>query len=123
MPMLTGPTQQSQSPSQLVDLGAAQPEPAAKPKPKPKPRPSSHYLWAALIVRIYEVFPLICPVYGGQMHLIVFITSSADIHKILDHIGVETQAPCITPARGPPLWGVRVRRRRGKVWRLYRTGI
>jgi hypothetical protein len=24
--------------------------------------------------------------------------------KILDHIGVETQAPRIAPARGPPLW-------------------
>jgi hypothetical protein len=31
-----------------------QPEPPAKPKP----RPPSHYLWAALIARIYEVFPL-----------------------------------------------------------------
>ena len=38
------------------------------------------------------------------MHLIALITFSADIHKILDQIGVETQAPRITPARGPPLW-------------------
>jgi len=37
--------------------GAVQPEPQAKPKP----RSPSHYLWAALIARIYEVFPLICP--------------------------------------------------------------
>ena len=29
---------------------------------------------------------------------------SAVIHKILDHIGVYSQAPRITPARGPPLW-------------------
>ena len=79
---------------------AAQPEPQAKPKP----RPPSHYLWAALIARIYEVFPLICPHCGGTMRIIAFITFSADIHKILDHIGVETQAPRITPARGPPLW-------------------
>jgi hypothetical protein len=79
---------------------AAQPEPPAKPKP----RPPSHYLWAALIARIYEVFPLICPNCGGQMRIIAFITFSADIHKILEHIGVDTQAPRITPARGPPLW-------------------
>ena len=38
------------------------------------------------------------------MRPIAFATFSADIHKILDHIGVETQAPRITPARGPPLW-------------------
>jgi len=56
---------------------------------KSKPRPPSHYLWAALIARIYAVFPLICPMCGGQMRIIAFITFSADIHKILDHIGVD----------------------------------
>ena len=69
-----------------------------------KPRPSAHYLWAALIARIYEVFPLICPHCGGQMRILAFITFSADIHNILDHIGVDPEAPRITPARGPPLW-------------------
>jgi hypothetical protein len=38
------------------------------------------------------------------MRIIAFITFSADIHKILDHIGAEPEAPRITPARGPPLW-------------------
>ena len=33
-----------------------------------------------------------------------FITHSADIRNILDHIGVEPQAPHIASARGPPLW-------------------
>ncbi len=79
---------------------AVQPEPPAKPKP----RPPSHYLWAALIARIFEMFPLICQHCGGPMRIIAFITFSADIHKILEHIGVDTQAPRITPARGPPLW-------------------
>jgi len=79
---------------------AAWPEPPAKPKS----RPPSHYLWAALIARIYEVFPLLCPMCGGQMRIIAFITFSADIHKILEHIGVETQAPRNALARGPPLW-------------------
>lgn len=74
------------------------------PPSKPKPRPAAHYLWAALIARIYEVFPLICANCGGQMRIIAFITFSADIHRILDHIGVEPEAPRITPARGPPLW-------------------
>ena len=62
------------------------------------------YLWAALIARIYEVFPLICPMCASQMRIIAFITFSADIHKILDHIGVDPEAPRIAPARGPPLW-------------------
>ncbi|APW45148.1 transposase Tn3 [Rhodoferax antarcticus ANT.BR] len=71
---------------------------------KPTPRPPLHYLWGALIARIYEVFPLLCPMCGGQMRIIAFITFSADIHKILEHIGVDPEAPRITPARGPPLW-------------------
>jgi len=65
--MLTGPSQQSRSLSQLAGPGGAvQPVPQVKPKP----RPPAHYLWAALTARIYEVFPLLCPMCGGQMRLI-----------------------------------------------------
>ena len=38
---------------------------------------AAHYLWAVLIARIYEVFPLLCPLCGGQMRIIAFITHSA----------------------------------------------
>jgi len=76
---------------------AVQPGPPAKPKP----RPPSHYLWAALIARIFEVFPLICPHCGGPMRIITFI---ADIHKILEHI-----------ADGPRCGTTAVRRSRTKV--------
>jgi len=31
-------------------------------------------LCVALIARIYEVFPRVCPTYGGNMRLIAFIT-------------------------------------------------
>ena len=41
------------------------PEPVAPPKRSP-----AHYLWAVLIARIYEVFPLLCPICCGQMRLI-----------------------------------------------------
>jgi hypothetical protein len=64
----------------------------------------AQYLWAVLITRIYEVFPLVCPMCGGQMRIIAFITHSADIRNILAHIGVESEPPQIFPARGPPLW-------------------
>ena len=39
---------------------------APTPKPAP-PKRTAHYLWAVLIVRIYEVFPLLCPICGGQI--------------------------------------------------------
>ena len=90
--------------------GAAAPEAGnplltqAEPTQPVQPKRPAHYLWAVLIARIYEVFPLVCPICGGQMRIIAFITYSADIRQILDHIGVETEPPRITPARGPPLW-------------------
>ena len=56
--------------------------------PEPvQPKRAAHYLWAVLIARIYEVFPLLCPMCGGQMRLIAFITHSADIRQILDQVG------------------------------------
>ena len=57
-----------------------------------------------MIARIYEVFPLLCPICGGQMRIIAFITYSADIRQILGHIEVDADPPRIKPARGPPLW-------------------
>ena len=48
---------------------------------------------AVLIARIYEVFPLLCPMCGGQMRLIAFITEGAQIKRILEHIGMDSQAP------------------------------
>ncbi len=74
------------------------------PEPAPPKRTKAHYLWAVLIARIYEVFPLLCPKCGGQMRLIAFITEGTQIRRILDHIGVDSEPPQISPARGPPLW-------------------
>jgi hypothetical protein len=33
-----------------------------------------------------------------------FIAHSADIRQMLDYIGVQAEPPCISQARGPPLW-------------------
>ena len=76
----------------------------AQPAPAPPKRSPAHDLWAVLIARIDEVFALLCPMCGGQMRLIAFITEGTQIRKILEHIGVDSQAPRISPARGPPLW-------------------
>ena len=84
----------------MVPLGHARPP---TPEPVPPKRPA-HSLWAVLITRIYEVFALRCPKCGGQMRLIAFITEGTQIRRILDHIGVDSEPPHISPARGPPLW-------------------
>jgi len=87
-----------QAPAQTGQTVQTQPD-SAPPKRAP-----AHYLWAVLIARIYEVFPLLCPMCGGHMRLIAFITDGIQIRQILDHIGVACEAPRISPARGPPLW-------------------
>jgi len=89
-------------------VGAPEVAPLGHVSPPTEPavpkRSPAHYLWAVLIARIYEVFPLLCPLCGGQMRLIAFITEGTQIRRILDHIGVDSELPHITPARGPPLW-------------------
>jgi hypothetical protein len=69
----------------------------AQPVP---PKQPAHYLWAVLMARVYEVFPLVCPICGGQMRVIAFSTYSVDIRQILEHIGVDEKPPRITLARG-----------------------
>ena len=75
-----------------------------QPEPVPPKRSPAHCLWAMLIARIYEVFPVLCPLCGGQMRLSAFITEGTQIRRILDHIGVASQPAHISLARGPPLW-------------------
>jgi hypothetical protein len=93
--------QESMTPPLAADKAPMQ---QATAEPAPPKRSKAHYLWAVLIARIYEVFPLLCPMCGGQMRLIAFITEGAQIRRILEHIGVDSEPPHISPARGPPLW-------------------
>ena len=41
------------------------------------PKHPVHDLWAVLIARIYEVLALLCPIRGGHMRIIAFITRHA----------------------------------------------
>lgn len=61
-------------------------------------------LWAMLIARIYEVFPLTCPHCGAQMRIIAFIEHGEPIRRILSAIGEPTEPPRIHPPRAPPDW-------------------
>ena len=78
---------------------------ASKPSPSDeKPRRPAVYLWAMLLARIYELFPLVCPRCGGEMEIIAFITEAPTVRAILTHIGEPSEAPPISPCRGPPAW-------------------
>ena len=71
-------------------LGVSNPLPtqteSAQSTQSASPKRPAHYLWAVLMARIYEVFPLLCPLCSGQMRIIAFVTHSADIRHILEHI-------------------------------------
>jgi hypothetical protein len=56
------------------------------------------------------------------MRIISFITYNADIRKIPEYIGAETELPHITPGRGPPLWGGVDPQDGERVWSQRRTG-
>ncbi len=89
----TGAPSQVQPGNALSYAGMAEPAVwVPTPAPEPPKRFPAHHLWAALIARIYEVFPLVCPLCGGNMRIIAFITEGVQIRKILEHVGVDTQA-------------------------------
>ena len=71
---------------------------------KPFNRPRSRYLWAVLLARIFEVFPLTCARCGQEMRIIAFVIEAASVQRILDHIGEPSTPPGISPCRGPPQW-------------------
>ena len=68
-------------------------------------RSPARYLWATLIARLFELFPLTCPDCGAEMKIIAFVTETPSVRAILEHIGEPTRPPAISPARGPPAWG------------------
>jgi len=70
---------------------------------RPK-RPPNRYLWAMLLARIYNLFPLLCPKCGTEMQIIAVIQDKTVINKILESVGEMTEPPALSPARGPPGW-------------------
>ena len=67
-------------------------------------RAAARYMWAMLLARIYESFPLTCPFCHAEMRIIAFITAPAAVRQMLEHRGEPTRSPRFAPARGPPLW-------------------
>ncbi|MGB9006191.1 MAG: transposase [Candidatus Aminicenantales bacterium] len=42
--------------------------------------------WAAMIRKVYEVDPMLCPKCGGLMKIIAFLTEYAVVDRIIDHL-------------------------------------
>jgi hypothetical protein len=78
----------------------ASPSPSAQPvavSATPVPRSPARYLWAMLLARLYEAFPLVCPVCQTEMRLLAFVTDNASITPILAHLGEPTRPPPVSP--------------------------
>ncbi|MEJ2387699.1 MAG: transposase [Chromatiaceae bacterium] len=101
-------TEQTQADSEQAtsaSAGNGAEEAASEPSPsEEKPRRPAVSLWAMLLARIYELFPLVCPHCGGEVEIISFITEAPTVRAILTHIGEPSEAPPIAPCRGPPEW-------------------
>ncbi len=69
------------------------PEPAeARPLPSRIP-------WAELLLRVFREDVLSCPC-GGRRTVLAFIIEKKAVQAILEHLGLPTTGPPITPLRG-----------------------
>jgi hypothetical protein len=62
-----------------------------------KPVPSKG--WAAMIRKVYEVDPMVCPKCGGTMKVVAFITDYAAVDRIIDHLKLTFVAEKPPPSR------------------------
>jgi hypothetical protein len=58
-------------------------------------RPPNRYLWAMLLARIYNLFPLLCPECGAEIRVIAVIQDKSVINKILKSVGEPTEPPTV----------------------------
>ena len=58
--------------------------------------------WAALIRRVYETDPLVCPKCRGDMQVVSFIMEEDVVFRILRHLELFEPEPPAAAVRGPP---------------------
>ena len=118
-PLVTARAQEDNAlAAQVSGLNGLPPAEPEVPSPTPEAQlptaetpditPSRPSRWAALLARIYEVFPLICPTCQTPLTFIAFLTDPEPITQILAHIGEPTSPPLTHPARGPPQTELRI---------------
>ena len=55
--------------------------------------------WAAMVRKVYEVDPMLCPKCGGRMKVIAFLTDYQVVDRIIDHLKLRFVAEKPPPAR------------------------
>ena len=64
--------------------------------------PRDRIPWAALLRRSFEIDVFQCPNCPGRMRVVAFLDEPTVTAKILEHLGLPSQAPPIAPARERP---------------------
>jgi len=59
----------------------------------------SRICWARLLKRVFDIDITLCPACQGKMRVISAIEERPVIRKILDHLGIPSSPPPLTPAR------------------------
>lgn len=69
----------------------------------PPVRPSSRYRvpWADLLRKVFAIDVLEYLACAGRLEVIAFIAEAAVARRILDHLGMDSQAPPLARARAP----------------------
>jgi hypothetical protein len=62
-----------------------------------KPVPSKG--WAAMIRKVYEVDPMVCPKCGGTMKVVAFVTDYQAVDRIIAHLKLKFIAEKPPPSR------------------------
>lgn len=58
--------------------------------------------WSQLLARVFQIDIKTCPLCGGELKVIAAITDPPVIEQILQHLGLPTTPPPLSPARAPP---------------------
>ena len=85
-----------------------------------KPLPSKG--WAAMIRKVCEVDPMLCPKCGGMMKVISFITDFQVVDRIIDHLGLTFVADKPPPAHVLPRTHMPRGLPRGNLWLGFQKG-
>jgi hypothetical protein len=77
--------------------------PAARSTPGESRRPSPRYRvpWAELQRKVFAIDVITCPRCQGRLEVIAFIAEPTIARRILDHLGLASQAPPVARARSP----------------------